>query len=234
MVAKQNIEEKVLTIKWLMSEDKIIKFIESDKTYDISEKVAEFDFIKSGIDKGSKVSVKIDLSQGDNGTLVFMTKFKENAQEEPTTTSEAKANTLTVEGISIKTKAMTFKEQEGVWYTIPDSVGIFNLKTWGIEKGIQVEIKSEPQTKGNAIITFIKKVGGQSQNSYKGNNQTKYYNPEQTSSIEAQGAVQRAFALAEVVFGNKENVNKADVKSFISEFSEFAYKEVQTLKQSQQ
>lgn len=248
MTAKQVIEEKILTIKWLMQDDKIVKFEEDkDNTYDISDAVAAFDFKRGGVDKGSKVKVKIDKAQGDHGTVVYMSKAdsnsspaqepKQNPEPEGTKSNEPSTDNtgtvLTIKAISEKNNGITFVEEDGKWYTI----NLELLKTAGAVKGSKVQVTIEPpKGKGNSVITSVKKLADPEKKQWagKGGNSYGAGNAERQDSIEAQAAVKAAYTLAGDIFG-KADIKLAlekqeDIKKFIQNHSEAAYALIQSLK----
>lgn len=262
MVSKtQNIVEKETTVKWIVSDEKIIRFEDSDTVYDMSDAVASLDFKKYGIDKGTKVSVKIDTNAGDNGTIVFMKKeetIAEVKKEIPKidTSSKDGKKVLTVAGISFKTKGIIFEEEEKVWYTISDSIGVNNLKNYGIEKGIKVEVSvSDPSKEGgNKVITFIKKVTDSApvkieektesdskpetkQNYTKTNYQKGNYSNDTQTSIEAQAAVNSACGLVgSMIHGQSVETLLSrieDIKQLRKAFAEDNFKLIQELKKNQ-
>lgn len=211
MSAKANVVEQILTLKWIIPEDKLIRFEEMPEAYVISDKVAEFDFSKAGVTKGTKVNVKIEKN-GEEGTVVFMTKVKgqtpapkeetktEQRDPVPTNTSTATASTdntkeLTVNGLAKGTRGIIFAEQDKVWYTLAQDIDVEGLYAKGVRKGAKVKVTVVPpegRSKNEIItsITVVEEVKKQwsGKKSYKSD----YDNPERQRSIESQAAVNAA------------------------------------------
>lgn len=210
MSAKTNVVEQILTLKWIIPEDKLIRFEEMPEAYVISDKVAEFDFSKAGVTKGTKVNVKIEKT-GDEGVVVFMTKVKgqttapktettEQRDPVPTNTSSTSAPTdntkeLTVNGLAKGTRGIIFAEQDKVWYTLAQDIDVEGLYAKGVRKGAKVKVTVVPpegRSKNEIItsITVVEEVKKQwsGKKSYKSD----YDNPEKQKSIECQAAVKAA------------------------------------------
>lgn len=158
---ESKLEEKELTLRWIDPDGRIIKFEGMEDHLDISDQVAQIDFDRAGVTGGTLVSVKIDPSIGDKGTVVFMTKSK-NAQSdskaEPEVTQEENtetSNIYTVNGISFKNRGIIFAENDGVWYTLADSINLDDIKK-DVPKGSKVEVVISDEKKGkNYIVTSI-------------------------------------------------------------------------------
>ena len=158
-MSDQNVEEKQLTIKWLMQADKIIKFEEIDETYDISDPVAKFDYKKMGVDTGSKVNVKIDKNIGTHGTVVFMAKEKSNSSNSPIPASSSKGEIKTVKAYGDKFNgSLLFTDDDKTWYSCAKSIGVENLAQY---KDKTVEVTTATGPKGGKYVNSIKIVGDQ-------------------------------------------------------------------------
>ena len=151
-------EKKELTVKWIVKDKKIIKFIEEEeKTYKLADNV--LDYLKD-IKANSPVNVTID---GDN---VIYIAIKEGAktetstenlppdeQPEPEVTpSEA---TYTVKGISKSGDWYLFEETgEKEWFGIEEDVKKY-LEGQGVKSGDVLEIKYLEKTKKNKTQNYI-------------------------------------------------------------------------------
>ena len=253
----QNLVEKELTLKWIVADEKIIRFEDSDTVYDMADPVAAFDFKKAGVDKGTKVSVKIDTNASEHGTVVFMKKAGEPETKKETPKEESKASSTdkklyTVAVIYAKTKGIKFEEEKDTWYTVSDNIGIGNLSKLGIEKGTIVEMQSEePAEAGrNRIVTFIKKATDSSapktdadKSDSKQNNTTKTnyskgnYSSDTQTSIEAQAAVNSACGLVgSMISGQSVDTLLSkieDIKKLRKAFAEDNFRLIQDLKKNQ-
>lgn len=157
------------TIKWLMAEDGVIKFKESDKTYDMSVPVAEF-AKKSGLGTNDVVTVDIDEAEGDNGTVTKIVKSgsapeqkKEtpkpvkNDYDKPSSPQEENKKTVTIKAVAPKNKGIIFTDQENTWYTLSEEA-FAQLTENKIEKRDTVVVSVEKREKGNDYILSIEKV----------------------------------------------------------------------------
>lgn len=159
-MANKNVQEKELSIKWLEQTDKIIRFNEIDTTFDISEAVANFDFKKAGVDSGSRVSVKIDMDQGENGTVVYMTKSKGGSTSAGSSSASAPSGNGTVKTVKLygtKYSGSLMFENEEEWYSCDKKLDI--VDRIAEFKGKQVEITTRTTEKGKKVITSINVVG---------------------------------------------------------------------------
>lgn len=121
MTTKTELIEKELTLKWFQANNAICKFNEEEGYYDLSDAVTKLDLEKLGIKGGSKVKVKIDTTQGENGTVVFLQPNDvSDKKEEPK--QETQSDVFTIGFIHWKNKAVVFEEKEGVWYSLEDDV----------------------------------------------------------------------------------------------------------------
>jgi len=204
-MTKSTTTEHVFTLKWIMQDDKLVRFEENSEAYVISDKVAEFDFEKAGVAKGTKVNVKIEKNaEHPEGYVVFMTKDK--GQPISTTVSKEESRTessssttnikeLTVNGLAVKTRGIIFAEQDNVWYTLAQDIDIDGLYDKGVRKGAKVKITVIPPEgrSKNEIITKIEVVEeAKKQWSNKKNFKNDYDSPEKQRSIEAQANVKAA------------------------------------------
>jgi len=275
-VAK-NIKE--LTLKWVMTDDKIIRFTEIEEPCDMTDAVAKVDFEKAGMVSGSKLTVEFDK---DNKTVIFLTLVKgveapkQEKKEEPKAQESApkqeltgNTKVLTVGGLSPKYRGITFKEEKDVWYDVVNEIGIENLDKMGIGKGSLVELTiadAEGKSKNKRIVgiklaekkeTPKENKPTDTRNDFdkeKTQDTTsdvvtekdafyrikelertiRYMKDEKQASIEAQGAVQRAFdfigcALSKetpLAFAN----NEAMIKVLIKTYAQEAFNLVQELK----
>lgn len=162
----KNIKE--LTVKWIMLDEKIIRFVEMSEANEMIDTVAKLDFEKAGIVKGAKVNVELNA---DN-KVIFLTLVKsiespkqEEIKDKPTETKEApkeslpiNTKVLTVGGLSPKYRGITFKEEKDVWYDVVNEIGIENLEKMGIVRGSTVEVTiGEPEGKSkNKRVVGIK------------------------------------------------------------------------------
>lgn len=163
----KNIKE--LTLKWVMLEDKIVRFVELNDASEITDEIAKLDFEKAGMVAGAKVSVEFDA----NNKVIFITlvkgaeapKQEPKADDKPSEAKEApkeslptNTKVLTVGGLSPKYRGITFKEEKDVWYDVVNEIGIENLEKMGIVRGSSVEVTiGEPEGKSkNKRIVGIK------------------------------------------------------------------------------
>lgn len=199
-MANKNVEEKELTIKWLEQTDKIIRFNEIDTTFDISDAVANFDFSKAGVSSGSRVSVKIDKDQGENGTVVYMTKSKGGSSSAGSSSSEPSGNgtVKTVKAYGTKYSGSFLFTDSEEWYSCDKSLNIVDKIAEYKDK--TVEISTRTTEKGKKIVTAIKVVGGSSSttdtSSSSGKSQNEYAKSgggdSRQTSIEVQSCINNA------------------------------------------
>lgn len=241
----QNIEEKTLSIKWLMQGDRIVKFQESENTYDISDAVAEFDFERMGVVDsdgkglpGNVVNVKVDVDEGNHGTVVYMSKSKAGGGSAPTSNP---ANTVvkTVQAYGLKYSGsllFTDHEHDKDWYSCDKSIDKDTLPQYK-DKAVEVEVGTTP--KGKKIVKSIKFAGdstpqttseSQVKNDYK---TTKGTDPRQLS-IEAQACVNHANIAVSHLFVGKFDPNNADdaetIKRIIKSLAQHNFSVIQELK----
>ena len=160
---KNKMGEDKFTVSWMMVDEKMIKFKEVDEAYDIADPVVAF-IEKNGLDKkeGIQVQVKIDKSQGDNGIITDLQEIggtntpaeEAPVTEEKETTSESSEDLivkeLTVAGVAVENKGVTFKEEDKVWYTLDDSIDPQEFKDKYTKKVVEVSIRKTDQ--GNDVI----------------------------------------------------------------------------------
>lgn len=267
-------ETKKLTVKWIMPEDKIIRFIDIEEPCDMNDAVSKLDFAKAGIVDGSEVSAEFE-----NGVVVFLSLAKGNKEapkqetkkEEPKSEQTAPGlnpniSIVTVGGISSKYKGITFAEGKDVWYDVVEEIGVDNLSKMGIVRGSKVEITVDaPKGKSkNQRIVGIKLVEKKeapkedkkpdARNDFDKEqpiedaptgkdafyrmkqleNQVRYLKDNQQLSIEAQGAVERAFLLVSSIVGKEpaeSNVkNTTLIKGLLKDYAKEAFDLIQELK----
>lgn len=161
-------QDRELTIKWIMHDEKIVRFIELDEAVDMAESLAKLDFEKAGFVAGAKASVKLETINGKE-VVTGMTLLKgakseapkaepQATQPEPETTQTDNVKVLTVGGYNIEHKGIIFNEEEKVWYDVDAEIGVENLAKMGIKKGSKVEITIEPPApkKKNQRVVKIK------------------------------------------------------------------------------
>lgn len=230
----KNVEEKELTIKWLMQEDKIVKFEEVDETYDISDPVAKFDFEKAGVKAHSKVTVKIDRDQGDHGMVVFMTKSKNTGSSSTQSSGSGVIKTVKAYGLKYN-GSLLFTDNEKQWYSCNKSIDKDSLSQYK-DKTVEVQIKEGPE--GGKYVNSIKLVdGGQPQsssNTTSSKNSFSNSSDPKQSSIEAQACVNSANTTVSRLFAGKFDANKAEdgvlVKTLIDSIAKKNWELVQELK----
>ena len=286
-MAKTTIEDQLLTVKWIIQDEKIIRFKESDKTYDISDAVAAFDFAKAGVKEGTGVKVKIDPAIGDNGTVVFMTKNAGQTETKvekgtdpvlpPEVKSDAKEMVKTIEYMTSKTQGVKFTDNKDKWYKLTEGLTVDILATQGIKKGSNVIITTTPSEnpKQNERIDTIALIIDKEKDTvaekapevttgnaqpasvpcldveYKtegvvterdafyrlkqAENRIRYLENNQQVSIEAQGAVERAYTVvAAMVRGASPEIVKSklpEIKAIAKDLAQDAYNLIQSLKQ---
>ena len=232
-MTKQNVEEKELTIKWLMKDDKIIKFKEIKETFDISEKVADVDFEKFGVGGGSKMSVKIDHDQGDHGTVIFMKKSVGG----PATSADSDSKDIilkTVKAYGQKFNgSVLFTDDENTWYSCDKSIGTDNLPQY---KDRTVEITESVSSNGKKILKSIKMIS--IKDGVQESNKPKNYYSNSTNqtqiSIEAQACMNHANITVSNLFSGKFDATKGEdgvlVKTLIRSLARENWDIVQELK----
>lgn len=156
MATKTNLIEKEANVKWVIADQKLIKFLGDDVTYDISDNAAKY---LDDIASNTKVSVQIDPTVGDHGTVVFMkivgAVAKESAPQETKSAPKTDGVELTIAAISTKNKGILFTNEEKKWYSFPESL-LDTVKS--LSKGDKVAVEIEKKDKGNDFIVSISKV----------------------------------------------------------------------------
>jgi hypothetical protein len=236
-MSNKNVEEKELTVKWLMQEDKIVKFEEINDTFDISGPVAEFDFDRAGVKAGTKVTVKIDKDLGDHGTVVFMAKSKNPGASSSSSAPASSGNGVikTVKAYGQKySGSLLFTDNENEWYTCDKSIGVDNLPQY---KDQTVEITEGLTSKNKKIVKTIKIVEGRTTSSSSQSNSKNTYTvtgDARQTSIEAQACMNHANITVATLFAGKFDANnQADgtlVKTLIKSIAKENWKIIQELK----
>lgn len=235
------------TVSWTMLEDKMIKFKEPDKVFDLSDAVAKFmESNKLGDKSDYKAEVTVEENESDDkdesstaGTVVkLVTKdveTKEDVKEEPEKESkdvesdkkDVKGVTKerTVAGVSLQYKGVTFKEEEKVWYTLSDKMDVQKFKDE--MTGKKAEFTIEVTDKGNDIILDYVEEETE-QEDVKEEKQSSYNNSTQ-NSIECQACVNSANRVVSAMVENND-VKMDDVKARIKEIAEHNHSVLMNLK----
>lgn len=220
MSAKGTTTEQVLTLKWIVTEDKLVKFDELPEPYEISAKVAEFDFERAGIVKGTKVNVKIEKSDATpEGLVVFMTKVKGQATSEAPKTEAPKATEapksasqptavspdasksptkeLTIKAVAKANRGILFDETgDQTWFTLGQDIDPNGLYDKGYKKGSKVSVTLAPPVgrSKNEIVVKMDLLEAPAKPKWTGkkNFKSDYDSPERQRSIESQAAVNAA------------------------------------------
>lgn len=155
--------KKELTVKWIVKDKKIIKFVEQEeKTYKLADNVLDFlDEIKS--------NVPVNVTIADDKVIFIQVNENAESSNEPDKSQEPKSEeksessneTYTVKAISKTRDYYLFDEcGEKEWFTVAKNVKNF-LKD--VKKGDVLEIKHtvEKDDKGRDVrlINFAKVVG---------------------------------------------------------------------------
>lgn len=227
--------EKILTFKWAVKEDKIVKFYEDEKTYDISDAVANLDFEKYGITKDTKVSVKFEKNEvihiskvKDSDVKTEAPKVETNATS--TTTSEAVYKIRTVKAYKEEYRGVLF-EEESDWYSISKDLNWDNL---GIQKGLQVQFTdSNPigKSKSRQIISWqiVEQKKEEPKSEAKNDYDKKSYTSDTQRSIECQACLNSANASVSRLFAG-QNITKEDFIQRVTYIARENYNILQALK----
>lgn len=239
-MTKSNEIKKELTVKWVVKDKRVIKFLEEDdNTYRLADNVLEYlDDIKS--------NVAVDVTINDNQVTYIAKKTAKSQQEEKPKEKEEKTNnedtkdsskdskkseTVTVKGISKTRDYYLFEEYgEKEWFTIAKNVKNF-LKD--VTNGDKLEITYEVSSEGKRIIrtiTFAKileKNQTQSKSEFKNNSTHK-------SSYRDEGATDKRTASMNakdvvVALINNKLVEKSNIKDAIIDLTELFYNATKNL-----
>lgn len=219
--------EKV--VSWIVPEDALIKFEGAEDANKIADYIVN-NLAKYPVAQGDKVKIGFD---DKTSTVTFIQKVKGTSTNQNTTQSSNQGNevvkTLTVNGVSIKTNSLIFKEEENVWYTMSDAVSKI-VKAGGFEKGTNVEIKVQPKEKGNDVIVFISKKGSSPvQTKQEISNQYKPKSNATQLSIEAQASVNSANRVVASLV-SLGNLKSEEAKGVINELAHYNFDLIQELK----
>ena len=155
--------KKELTVKWIVKDKKIIKFVEEEeKTYKLADNVLEFlDEIKSNVPVNVTISNdKVIFIQVNENADVKNEVEPEPEEQDNNVKSESSNETYTVKAISKTRDYYLFDEcGEKEWFTVAKNVKNF-LKN--VKKGDVLEIKhtTEKDNKGREtrLINYAKVV----------------------------------------------------------------------------
>ncbi len=243
LVQKEKIKmgEDKFTVSWMMVDEKMIKFKEIDEAYDLADPVVAF-IQKNGLDKkeGIQVQVKIDKSQGDNGIITDLQEIggtntpAEEASVTEENTSEPSEDLivkeLTVAGVAVENKGVTFKEEDKVWYTLDDSINPQEFKDNYTKKIVEISVRQTDQ--GNDVImAFTAKeelAEDTSKDSEKSSTGKKSYSNATQVSIEAQASMNSACRVAQAIL-TKDSLPE-DAEKIIERIGEYNFQLIQDLK----
>ena len=152
--------KEIYTVGWIMEKEKFLKLEEPKTTYFIADNV--FELIKKNNllkNENCKAEIEIRETGEEHDEIIFLkavddsTKTETKEDTKTTDTSESENLTvkeLTVAGVSVNNKGVTFKEEEKVWYTLDDSIDPQTFKDTCTKQVIEVSIKTTE--KGNDVI----------------------------------------------------------------------------------
>jgi len=236
-MAEQTLEQVELTIKWHMvpDDDNIIKFIEREETYEITDAVKEF--IKSkNISQTAKVKVSINPEGGEykKPTVERIEVVEDNAKTEEKTTKEnpeketaSDVKELTVGGVSVEKKNVIFKEEDGVWYQLDDSIDAQKVKDDMTHQTVKVSITKIDGEKDR--VDSIELSGNPSSSeSDKGKSEYQTENGTIQSSIESQVAIEHACVVVSKLVDTSTKSDK--VLAMIKDIATQNYKLMQEFK----
>jgi len=232
-MSEQTEVKTVATVKWVVPEDKIIKF-ENDENAKYLNDAVVANLEKYPLQQGDKVEATIDETDPLKPTITFLKKSTDTQTQTESKTEEApSSNTdtkeFTISGISVKNNGVIFKEEENVWYTMEESV-TGSLESKGIAKGdiVKISIQSTAQGK-NDIITNIDKLQNEQTSKETKNDYSSKSKNEMQNSIEAQASVNSA---NRVVAGlvSTGTVDKVKALELITDIANHNFALIQTLK----
>ena len=219
--------KKELTVKWIVANKKIIKFIEEeDTTYKLADNVLEYlDEIKPNV----PVNVTID-----KGSVIFIQKIEGVvvSNEEPEQTS-SNNDVYTVKAISKTRDYYLFEEAgEKEWFTVAKNVKGF-LKD--VKKGDQLEINVEVTTndKNKEVKTIVfAKIKSQNkevkEDQPKEKTQTKKSSYRDEDAMDKRTALMVAKDIVTVLLENDKIDNK-QVKEVLKDLTKASYDNIQEL-----
>jgi len=235
-MTKSNEIKKELTVKWIVKDKRVIKFLEEDdNTYRLAENVLEYlDDIKS--------NVAVDVTINDNQVTYIakktaskkkVEKKETKSTEEPVDSSQEskKCEVVTVKGISKTRDYYLFDEYgEKEWFTIASNVKNF-LKD--VSNGDKLEISYEVSNEGKRTIRTVTfaKIIEKNQIQSKSESKNNFTNK---SSYRDEGATDKRTAsmnAKEVVVAliNNKLIEKANIKDAIIDLTELFYNTTQNL-----
>lgn len=222
-------------VSWIMlGDDKILKLKEANKTYDLSDPVAEF-ITKNNLGEKEdfSVEVEVDESQGENGLITLLKESNTTEKAEPqkeqapdNQPDNTVTKKLTVHGVSVAKKGVKFKEEDD-WYTLNDNIDEQVFKDSCTGRLIEVYIR--PTDKGNDIIAGFKEleVEKDTKGTEEPPKEKKQYN-NASKSIEAQASLKCAKSIVSSMVD--KDSEKDFVLKLITEIAEHSYKTLQDLK----
>lgn len=157
-MAKEKKPNPIYTVKWLMKDKGIIKFVElPDDTYEISKEVLKYDLEKYGVKNEARVEVGLE-----GNTVTFLKVAKEESkpaetkkeepkqekapEEKPKETEQDKKLTAdkvyewTISGIPVNKEVIAFKEGTSKWYQVPESIRSLDFNALGIKAKARVQV----------------------------------------------------------------------------------------------
>ena len=152
--------KEIYTVGWIMEKEKFLKLEEPKTTYFIADNVFEL-IKKNNLLKNENFKAEIEIRETgeEHDEIIFLkavddsTKTETKEDTKTTDTSESENLTvkeLTVAGVSVNNKGVTFKEEEKVWYTLDDSIDPQTFKDTCTKKTVEVSIRTTE--KGNDVI----------------------------------------------------------------------------------
>jgi hypothetical protein len=239
--------KQLYTVAWSMKEDKILKLVETDKSYDVSDKVDTYLKGQDLYDKldDKKVEVEIDESKiqkdmdkhGGEITHLKLADGHSKSNPKSETKKEIDTNTpvdgivkeLTVHGVSVAKSGVKFKEDDN-WFTLDKSIDAKTFKEECTKKKVQVTIVNAER--GNDVVTsyIVCEDNIPEENKEEPKEQVKKnsYTNDVQKSIEAQASVNSA---NEVVSHMIEILlDPQKVLSTITKIAEHNFSVIQSLK----
>ena len=228
--------KKELTVKWIVKDKKIIKFVEEEeKTYKLADNVLEFlDEIKSNVPVNVTIADdKVIFIQVNENADV---KVEEEAKEKDADVkSESSNETYTVKAISKTRDYYLFDEcGEKEWFTVAKNVKNF-LKD--VKKGDVLEIKhsNEKDDKGRDVrlINFAKVVSEKiiEENKKETKVSTKKSSYRDEESTDKRTAVMTAKDIVVAYINSKAEIvnTEAKVGELLKRLTKVCYEAIQSL-----
>jgi len=232
-------QKKELTVKWLVANKKIVKFIEEEsKTYKLADNVIEYlDEIKANIPVNvTIVDDKVIFIQKREGEFV-------NKEEEVEKESEQEANdepqektademVYTVKAISKTRDYYLFNEAgEKEWFTIAPNVKSY-LKD--VKKGDVLKVNVEVTNDGKRDTRTITYAQVQSSSKEESKQETKKETSgksDTNSSIEKQVALKEAGAIVRAYIDSKAEIvnNESKTSELLKRLTKVCYEAIQSL-----